>query len=394
MHEATASRLARTLSLEPERLGELQEKKVGAIGGGALGGASLSHFAVLQIGLLIVDCGRVEPENLGNAGFEARSVGMWKSDARALQMHALNPDCSVRSLPARVEDLGLAQLGDCSLLLGGLDGTQARMRVNEISRSLGIPWIDGAVAADGRSLFGHVSLYDPRVPDAPCYLCSHDAASLSALLREERGPGCPSWRRPEASLTPPTLQSSAFAALVAAHQSLWGIRLLLGDAGDLAGKRLVIQADGTPRVDLLTLEPNPRCMARHERLEPLLHSPGASLGQLLAGASFALGAEPEQILFHNRTLVQGIACPSCGAKRDLVRFSHAVTDGEVRCTCGSATEMAPVELHDSLPAAEARRLGEARWDELGLPVADVVTGATRDREVHYVVNEAQSEVTP
>ncbi len=389
MLEATRGRLARTPELDLDGLERVQNSTVAIVGAGVLGGNVIHHLGLLGVPMMIVDADRVAPENLGNAGFNLASVGEWKSEARARQVKALNPDCAVEAVNARVEDLGLAAFADCQLLIGGLDNRRARVRLDEISR-LGMPWIDAAVDGAGQTLLGTVTVFDPCRSNSACYLCRHNSESLAEIVSEERGPGCPSWRRPEAAKTAPTLQASPLAGIVAGFQALWATRLLLGRGDELISKQLVISADHLPRLQLLELKQNPQCLAEHRRLAPLRSAPGDTLGELWSAVGATLGAAPDALVLHHRSLVLGLECPECGARRDLVRLGEALGDDEVRCGCRPQAELLPVELSQELSDARVRQLADRRWTELGFPARDVVTVTAGVQEVHFVVNEPPS----
>jgi molybdopterin/thiamine biosynthesis adenylyltransferase len=360
------------------------------IGGGGLGGQIIPHFGMLEVGLTIVDSDRVEPANLGNQGFPAgASLGQWKSEVRARQVAALNPDCSVRAIAARVEDLGLAALADCDAIVTGLDSRISRMHVNQLSRQLGKVWIDAALDGTGERLLGTVTVYDGRRSDSACYACRFDHGSLAAIAREGRGPGCPSWRRTDAPLTAPTLQTSAFAGVVAGYQALWTLRLLLGRGDDLANQQLLIDCDRSPQVRCLRMERSPHCLFHHALLTPLRPAPGDTLGALLGATGADLGAEADQLIFQNRAVVMGLRCPDCGVAREHVRMSDAYSDNELRCSwcaCEPGPVMEPIEIKDRLLREEVRRLADLNWNDLGLPAADVVTASSGDRVAHYIVN--------
>ncbi len=387
MLSGAEARLLESPTLGRAALERLQRSRAAVIGAGTLGGQLIPHLALLQVSMSIVDAGRVEPENLGTQAFSSHdSVGEWKAEARARQVAGLNPDCRLRVFNEPVERLGLAALADCDVLLCGLDSRVSRMRVNELSRQLGKVLIDAALDGTGEWLVGTVSAYDPRRPDAACYACRYDHESLAAIGREGRGPGCPSWRRPGVPLTPPTLQTSALAGVVAGYQALWTLRFLLGREGELGSEQLLIECDGSPRVRCVRLERNPHCLFHRAALTPLRPASGDTIGALLACADADLGREADQLVLHHRSLVTGLWCPNCGARRDRMRMSDAYTDAEIRCGCDLATAMKPTEMRDRLSRAEARALAHVSWADLEMPAADVVTATCGEREAHYIVN--------
>jgi molybdopterin/thiamine biosynthesis adenylyltransferase len=357
---------------------------VAVIGSGALGGPLSLHLGCLSVSQIVIDPDVVQLHNLANQMWPVTSVGTPKSVARAEQILSLNPEAVVQPIVARIEDLGLAALAGVRLLITGLDGRAARLRVAEISNRLGIPWADAAVDGSGRSLYGTVTLFDPRVSGTACYACRHDAASLAGIAREERGPGCPSWRRTGTEPTQPTLQASAFSGVVAGLLALVATRALLDEAGEVAGRQLVIRADRVPSVRLLELAANPRCLFGHGRLGSLPVVPEDRVGDLLARAAADLGAAVETIRFHGRVVVSGLVCPRCGGARDVVRVAEAFGDAEVLCG-GCGVEMVPRAASETLSGEHLTRLAASTWSEMGVPFADVVTAIAPGAEAHYVV---------
>jgi adenylyltransferase/sulfurtransferase len=378
------ARLAGSPGLDTDALAVLRGSAAAVIGLGALGGPVSMHLASLGVPLVLCDPDTVSTANLGNQLWPAASVGEAKSAARARQLAALNPECQIAPVAARIEDLGLAALAGVGVLVTGLDGRAARLRVAELSLRLGIPWVDAAVDGSGRALRGTVTVFDPRLPETACYGCRLDKADLGAIAKEGRGPGCPSWRRDTRPLTPPTLQASAFGGVIAGYQAILATRVLLGRAGELIGRQLIVECDAAPRLRVLGLTPNPRCLVGHHRLAPLCTVAGARIADLLAAAATQLGSPAESLGFHGRMLAVGLICPACAARRDVVRVAEAVSDADARCACGA--EMVPDRLSSEVSAEQAQAWSERTWADLGLPAADVVTARASGIEAHFVIN--------
>lgn len=376
-------------SLGEDRLRRLHRSRVAIVGTGQLGGLLVAHLAMLQVPQVLIDPGVVEPPNLGNQGFPVAALGAPKVTARAAQIAAINPSCPVQAFPARIEDLGLGALAGVDLLLTAPDGRAARVASANVARRLGIPMLDAALDGSGRHLLGTVSCYEPRTPGSACYACKLDDAALAAIAREGRGAGCPSWRDERAPATPPTLALSAFAAIVAGHQLLWALRLLLGEGAGLVSRQLQILADGEARLRSLALPPGRRCRFPHAPLAPLAPLAAGTVGDLLATARADLGTEPEALLLHDRTIVFGLACPACGGQAPAVRLRHAFSDTDVRCPCGEP-ERVPIRLGDRLDTEEARALAGLSWRAFGLPAGDVVTARAGDGERHYLVDAREA----
>ena len=382
MPETPQSRLLENPGLGPERLARLQRSRVAVVGAGTLGGQVVQHLAMLGVGLTIVDPGEVETVNLGVQMLPVASVGARKAEVRADQARALNRACQVRVEPSRVEELGLAALADCDLVVGGLDSRLSRLHVNRVlAQQLGKPWIDAALDGSGEHLLGTVAVIDPAKPEAPCYGCRFDEGALEEIRREEGPRGCPSWRAADVPTTPPTLSISPLAAVVAGHQTILALRVLQGE--DLAGTQLLISADGTPRVRSTRLERNPSCRFHLEPLTPLRSFPGETVAELLRAASTEFRSEPDALLLHRR-LALGLRCDRCSETRRLPRVVQAYGDRDVTCRCRG--ELVPTAIVRRLDGSALKELGPRRFADLGLPRADVISATKGDRALHFVVN--------
>lgn len=386
MIDAAASRLAASPGLGRAELAQLQRSRVALLGLGVLGGQTAIHLGLLGIGVQLLDDSFVGFENLGNQAFRVADVGALKSLARARHIAALNPDAWLRALACRVEDLGLAALEAVDVVATGLDSALSRVRVNELVWRTARSWVDSAVDGSGRRLHGTVTVFDARRDDCACWLCRYDARALDAMRREGRGPGCANPLRPQVPVSAPTLQASAFAAVVAGLQAVVVTRLLLGRGEELVGRQIIVECDAEPRVRVVALARNPRCLFDHQRFA-LSAAAGDAVGDVLDQAAAALGAPPESLALHGRSIVSGLVCSRCGVSRDVVRAAGTFRDGEVRCSCNPEAEMVPRALSDGLSAGEARRLAAWTWDELGIPAHDVVTARAGTASRHYVVNQ-------
>lgn len=384
MRERDQQRLIASPGLGVDELRRLQSSFVAIVGMGVLGGQLAFHLALLGVGLILVDSGRVEAVNLGNQGFRIEALGEMKAVARARDLIQLNPDCFLRTLNARIEDVGAGALAAVDLIACGLDTRTSRVRVSALASMLRRPWVNAAVDGSGRWLRGTVALYDPRRSDAPCYLCPYNQSDLEEIWRENRGAGCPSWRDPQVPQSPPTLQASAFGSIVAGYQSQWVVRSLLGRQDDLVGQQLVVECDGVPRARLVRQTRNDHCVSGHPESPPLRNAGGTTVGELIEQGRSDLGCDPDEFSFDSSTLVKGLICASCQTTCDLIRVATTCSDDDVRCGCRA--EMAPREMSRTLTLAEAVRLANRTWADLGVPAGEVVAASTGQRAMHYVVN--------
>ena len=175
--ESTVERQEKIMG--PGSIARLQQASVAVLGVGLLGGAISAHLSLLRVPLLLVDSDSVNAANLANQGFPASRVGDPKVAVRRHQLSELSPHSRVTWRHARLEELGLGTFADVDLIVAGLDSKVSRVRVAEISMALGIPWLDLAVDGSGKHQLGHVTLWEPRRDNAPCYGCRFSKSALS-----------------------------------------------------------------------------------------------------------------------------------------------------------------------------------------------------------------------
>lgn len=381
-------RFARPRALFGDKLfARLQRSLVVLVGAGLLGGAVLRELCQLNVPVINIDPGLVDPENLGNQLFQARDVGSAKVDARAAFARECTPDCRVVPVQSRVQDVPLGLFHPAKLIVAGLDNRSARVAVAEIAQKLGVPQIDMAVDGTGRHRIGTISHYDARRSQSACYACKLGPGDLASIRTEGRAQGCASWRDPESPETPPTVAAGSFGVTVAGIATTWAIDVLLGAEGGRTNRQTQVFEDGETRVRTLTLERNERCPLPHRALKPLKVVPAGTIGELATQAGKDLGEEPERIQLHGRnTFVRDLHCYEHGETRSWPRLAHAYTDEDVACGCKPGAEFQPLELLDHLERHDFQRLYAMEWEELGLATADVVTAVASDgREASYVV---------
>ena len=166
---------------------------------------------------------------------------------------------------------------------------------------------------------------------------------------------------------------------------LWAIEVLSGRGEPLAGRMLVLQGL-PPRLRLVRIEASKRCVHDHRCYLPLREADDDTLGDVLEDATAKLHGTPDALVFAGRTLALGLRCASCGSQQGLVRIAQAVSDEEAHCECGSPDEMVPLRLTDRLSGEEAGDLAEFGWQELGVPLEDVVVAERGEERLAYRVH--------
>ena len=195
---------------------EGQEKlllsKVAIVGCGALGTTLAELLTRAGVGkLTLIDRDVVEPSNLGRqALFSERDARDLLPKAVALRQHLLEfrPEAEIESIPNHLDAaLALDVLTGHDLILDGCDNYETRYLLNDVSLSLGIPWIYGAcVGAQG--------LTQVILPgDTPCLRC---------LFPDPPPPGVGETCDTSGIIAPA-------ASLVASLQAVEALKILVGD---------------------------------------------------------------------------------------------------------------------------------------------------------------------
>ncbi|WP_201313400.1 molybdopterin-synthase adenylyltransferase MoeB [Dyella sp. EPa41] len=168
-----AERYARQLQLP--QVGEagqarLASARIALLGAGGLGAPAALYLAAAGVGqLTLIDDDRVERSNLHRQVIHADArVGMYKTESARITLAALNPRVQVEIRNERLQADNVERLlAGHDLVIDGADNFPARYLVAAASRRLQLPMIYGAV----ERFTGHVSVFDPRRTDSPCYRC-------------------------------------------------------------------------------------------------------------------------------------------------------------------------------------------------------------------------------
>jgi molybdopterin/thiamine biosynthesis adenylyltransferase len=140
------------------------------LGAGGLGSPVALYLASAGVGhLTLVDDDVVDLTNLQRqiAHTEAR-VGQSKVTSAEAAIAALNPDVRVTTVARRAdEDVLRSLVTAADVVLDCSDNFATRQALNRVCVQQGRPLVAGAAIG----FDGQVSVYDSRLPDAPCYAC-------------------------------------------------------------------------------------------------------------------------------------------------------------------------------------------------------------------------------
>ncbi|MDZ4767098.1 MAG: ThiF family adenylyltransferase [Chloroflexota bacterium] len=157
-------------------LARLAQKRVGVIGVGSGGGFVALTLAMSGVGqFVLVDDDVVEATNIVRHVADGRYLGQPKVEAVADLIRQRNPAASVVTHNGRIED-NIDALDGLDLLIVGVDGENAKYRINEACLARGIVAVYAGVYARGEG--GDVTVIRPDDAESPCYAC------WAAVVRE------------------------------------------------------------------------------------------------------------------------------------------------------------------------------------------------------------------
>ena len=343
------------------------------IGAGALGNEILKNAALLGFTqVVVVDLDRIEESNLSRAVlYRAGDVGKFKADAAASAYRSMAVEACVHPIVANVVHgcgLGLFEWSD--IIVAGLDNREARLWINRSAWKVNRPWIDGAI----EGINGVARVFLPGTP--PCYECTLGEVDW-ALLQKRMS--C------NLLVLEPTVEGKipttpTISSIIAGIQVQEAVKLIHG-MPTLASKGYVFEGMNHSSYTVEYTE-NPDCMS-HYTLPQIVHlsetSAELTLEALRRRAQSDLESRDVAIEF-SRDIVQKFVCPACQEEEELYRPVGSVAFQ--RAKCAKDGQLRTVSTLHSYSGEE--ELGGRTLDTLGLPLLDVFTARSGDREIAYI----------
>lgn len=172
--------------LLPEIDVEGQERFLAArvllIGAGGLGSPAALYLASAGVGTLVIaDGDTVDATNLQRQILHRESsIGRPKVESATASLAAINPACCVVPLQERLSGTRLMEeVAAADLVLDCCDNFATRHAVNRACVLSCKPLVSGAAI----KFDGQIAVFDPRLPDAPCYHCLFPEAEDVEELR-------------------------------------------------------------------------------------------------------------------------------------------------------------------------------------------------------------------
>jgi adenylyltransferase/sulfurtransferase len=360
---------------------KLRSARVLVIGAGALGNEILKNLALLGFAnIVIVDLDSIEASNLSRSIlYRASDVGRRKADVAADAYRNIFPESHVHSITGNVvHGLGLGLFAWADIVLAGLDNREARLWINRACWMMNKPWIDGAI----EGINGVARLFMPGQP--PCYECTlgetdwailnkRMSCNLLALENDTEGKVA----------TTPTISS-----IIGGIQVQEAVKLLHG-LPVLAGKGFIFEGLNHTSYKVEYTE-NAECMSHYTFAEVVRlneTSRDFTLAQLLAQARRELGSQDVALEF-SRDVIHKLVCPGCAAEEEL--FAAVGTVPYARGKCPNDSHMRTVVTAHGYSGTES--FGDRTLDQLGLPLFDVFTARSAEREIAYLMGGDEKQV--
>jgi len=201
----------------------LKSARVLVIGAGGLGCPVVLYLASAGVGqITVVDDDQVELANLQRQiAFTMADLDKSKAEALAAAAAAINPEVTLTAVNERLDENSLpAQVRAVDLVVDATDNFTTRFAINAACVAAKVPLVSGAaIRAEGQ-----VSVFDSRVPGAPCYQCLYPDTGEEALSCSEAGVLGP------------------LVGMIGAVQAMEAIKLLANIGTPLRGRLLILDA--------------------------------------------------------------------------------------------------------------------------------------------------------
>ncbi|MFC3606883.1 molybdopterin-synthase adenylyltransferase MoeB [Stutzerimonas tarimensis] len=217
----------------------LKQSRVLIVGLGGLGSPVALYLAAAGVGELhLADFDRVDLSNLQRQVLhDSPAIGLGKAESARRRLAAINPQIRLLTLETALDAGSLsAAVAAVDLVLDCSDNFATRAAVNAACVQARVPLVSGAAIR----LEGQLSVFDPRLPDSPCYHCLYGAGSEAELTCSEAGVAGP------------------LVGLVGSLQALEALKLLAGFGEPMIGRLLLVDGLST-RFRELRVRRDPGC---------------------------------------------------------------------------------------------------------------------------------------
>lgn len=242
MNDDQLLRYSRQIMLPQVDIGgqeRLLDSHVLIIGMGGLGCPAAIYLTAAGVGkLTLVDPDVVDQTNLQRQiAFSTDDIGLFKADAAAARISAINPGVQVETFVVELSEPELSDLvAQCDVVLDATDNFNSRFMINRCSVRNCVPLVSGAAIR----MNGQLTVFDRWQDNAPCYRCLYSEQAAEEMTCSESG------------ILGPVVGT------IGTMQALETIKLITGFGETLSGRLLMFDGS-TMQWTGLGLEPDPEC---------------------------------------------------------------------------------------------------------------------------------------
>jgi len=204
-----------------------QEKLLAAsvliVGMGGLGSPVAMYLAAAGVGQLVLnDFDQVEINNLQRQIIHRDSdIGRAKVESARDTLQSINPQTQIEVLSHRLDAAEMfSRISAVDLVVDASDNFSTRFAINEACVKTRTPLVSGAAIR----FEGQVMVYDPDLPDCPCYSCLYETVDDSQLNCATNGVAAP------------------VVGVIGSIQAMEALKLITGAGQSLAGYLLIFDA--------------------------------------------------------------------------------------------------------------------------------------------------------
>ena len=293
----------------------IQKANILVVGAGTLGNEICKNLALLGVGsVTVIDYDIIEEVNLSRSVLmRSEDKGKNKAAVVAKRMKELYSDMTVTALNLDViYEYGSANYKDFDVVLMTVDNLEARMYINRYCYMWKTPLIDGGL----NGLICTTQVIIP--PKTACYECTFSKQDYMTIKNRY---SCDGLRRdaPEGKIAM-VITSAAVGAGIMTQEAVKILHGVEPTLATLAGKKAVIDGN-TNEFEVLSVSKRKNCLGHYE-IEPeevlyIDYSNKFTLRELKESIRNVIDNDDFQIE-HDRSIVYGGECPSCGAKKEVL----------------------------------------------------------------------------
>ncbi len=226
---------------------KLNAARVLIIGVGGLGSPVSMYLATSGIGKLVLcDHDVVDLTNLQRQiVHDTPKVGLPKVDSAAETLRRLNPEITVETIPAKLDEAALlAQMQQVDVVVDCTDNLDTRLLINQVAVTARKPLVSAAAIR----WEGQISVFQPWLGENPCYHCFYGKVGDIAQTCSENG------------VVGPLL------GILGSMQALEVVKLVVGSGATLTGKVMLFDGQAMEWMNFkLPRDPNCPVCGRLER---------------------------------------------------------------------------------------------------------------------------------